>query len=129
MKNQTESRSLFVAAGIAIAATSLPLSAVIAQDNPFQVNELSSGYMVASHEGSCGEGKCGMKMMDTDNDGVVSKEEFVKHAESRFEKHDKNQDGKLSEDEMKMMQMMHMNKMKGEGKCGESKCGANKSDS
>jgi len=32
-----------------------------AADNPFQMNELSSGYMVAEGEGNCGEGKCGDK--------------------------------------------------------------------
>ena len=42
---------------------SLTVSPVVhATDNPFEVTSLGSGYMVAdSHEGKCGEGKCGDK--------------------------------------------------------------------
>ncbi len=46
-------------------AVSLAMSPVVnATENPFSMNELSSGYMVAdghSAEGKCGEGKCGDK--------------------------------------------------------------------
>jgi uncharacterized low-complexity protein len=43
-------------------AVSLAASPVAgAADNPFALNELAGGYMVADHgaEGKCGEGKCG----------------------------------------------------------------------
>ena len=45
-------------------AVSLAVSPLAnAAENPFSMNELSSGYMVAdAHaEGKCGEGKCGDK--------------------------------------------------------------------
>jgi uncharacterized low-complexity protein len=32
-----------------------------AAENPFQLNALTNGYMVADAEGKCGEGKCGDK--------------------------------------------------------------------
>ena len=81
--------------------------------HPFQMTELSSGYMLAGKEGKCGEGKCGMKiegkcgmkMMDADEDGAVSKEEFMQHHEKKFTQKDKNEDGQLTADEMKMMKM------------------------
>lgn len=81
-------------------------------------------------EGKCGEGKCGgkqggyMKMMDADEDGKISKEEFIKAHEAKFDKMDANDDGVLEADEMKMH---HKRGMKdGEGKCGEGKCGGDK---
>ena len=46
-------------------------------------------------------GKDKMKMMDTDGDGTISKEEFMSHKEQRFMKKDANGDGVLTEDEMK----------------------------
>ncbi len=115
----------------------------IASENPFQMTELSSGYMVAEKEGKCGEGKCGgmkmggkcgmgmmMKKMDADGDGAISKEEFMQHHEKKFAKKDKNADGKITEDEMKMMKEGKCGGMKmKEGKCGEGKCGGKKSDS
>lgn len=40
---------------------SLATSPIVqAEENPFALNDLSSGYMVAE-EGKCGEGKCGEK--------------------------------------------------------------------
>ena len=61
----------------------------------------------AGHHG----GKNKMKMMDTDGDGAVSKEEFMSHKEQRFMQKDENGDGVLTEDEMKK-QCKH----KGKGK-------------
>jgi hypothetical protein len=46
-----------------------------------------------------------MKMMDTNNDGMVSKEEFMKHHEMMFDKMKKNKMGMI---DMKDMPMMHM---------------------
>lgn len=45
------------------------------------------------------------KMMDTNNDGMVSKEEFMKHHEMMFDKMKKNKMGMV---DMKDMPMMHM---------------------
>lgn len=52
-------------------------------------------------QGDCpGQGGMGMKMMDTDKDSKVSKEEFMKHHEDMFATMDKNKDGALDESEM-----------------------------
>jgi uncharacterized low-complexity protein len=67
-------------------------------------------------EGACGEGKCGMAMLDADKDGKVTKEEFMAAHEKMFADKDKNSDGVLDADELKA----------GEGKCGEGKCGEGK---
>ncbi len=63
------------------------------------------------------EGKCGMMMMDTNNDGKVSKEEFMARHEAMFSKMDANGDGVVDADEMKAMQDKCRNNMK-EGRCG-----------
>ncbi len=74
------------------------ISPVSASDNPFNMSDQVSGYMIADSHG----GKhCKMKNMDTDGDGSVSKEEFMAHAEKKFSHKDKNGDGVLSSDEMK----------------------------
>lgn len=54
----------------------------------------------------------------------MSKEEFIQHHEEKFTKKDKNADGKLTDDEMKMMcEGKHGGMKMKEGKCGEGKCG------
>ncbi len=62
------------------------------------VSALAISYAYA---GDHGGKKDKMKMMDTDGDGAVSKEEFMAHKEQRFMKKDANGDGVLTEDEMK----------------------------
>ena len=62
------------------------------------VSALGISHAYAGHHGG---GKDKMKMMDTDGDGAVSKEEFMSHKEERFMKKDANGDGVLTEDEMK----------------------------
>ena len=59
---------------------------------------LGISQVYAGHHGG---GKDKMKMMDTDGDGAVSKEEFMSHKEQRFLKKDANGDGVLTEDELK----------------------------
>ena len=69
-----------------------------AKDDPFNVPDQTTNYMVADSHG----GKhCKMKKMDTDGDGSVSKVEFMEHAEKKFSYKDKDGDGVLSSDEMK----------------------------
>ena len=62
MSNKSNLKPIAAALGTTF-AVSLAMSPVAsATDNPFSMNELSSGYMVAdahSAEGKCGEGKCG----------------------------------------------------------------------
>lgn len=47
-----------VAASAAIVA-SFAAGNVIADENPFGMQQLNTGYNVAMSEGTCGEGKCG----------------------------------------------------------------------
>ncbi len=132
MSKKSELKPLAAALGAVLATSAFTIPTASADENPFQITELTSGYMVAEKEGKCGgmkmEGKCGMKMMmkkmDADEDGAISKEEFMQHHEKKFAKKDKNADGKLTEDEMKMMKEGKCGGMKmEEGKCGEGKCG------
>ena len=58
-----------------------------------------------SMQGGAGmKGGMDMKMMDTDKDGMISKQEFMKHHESMYDKMKKDSNGMVS---MKDMQMMH----------------------
>ena len=59
--------------------------------------------MAADHM-KCGHGMMKMKNMDTDNDGTVSKEEFMKAHETMWDEMKKNKDGLV---DVKEMQMMH----------------------
>lgn len=114
------------AVGTAFVATIGAAPLASAAENPFAMQSLDQGYMVAQAgkmgEGKCGgmkagEGRCGMTMMDANKDGKISKEEFTKHHEAMFATMDANKDGSISKDEMgKMM----------DGKCGEGKCGGMK---
>lgn len=119
MSKKSELKPLAAAVGAVLATSVFTIPAANAEENPFTITELSSGYMVAGKEG-----KCGMKMMDANEDGAVSKKEFMQHHEDKFTKKDKNADGKLTQDEMKMMTEGKCGGMKmKEGKCGEGKCG------
>lgn len=130
-------------AGIALGA------AQAIADTPFASSTLSSGYMQladnhkggemkcgANMDGKCGagmkkdaEGKCGGDMKcpaDTNEDGMVTKEEFMTHHEKMFDESDANKDGSLDADERKALHSKMM-----EGKCGgkkEGTCGAAKTD-
>jgi len=106
MSKKMMSTPLTVALGAAFVTSLAGTSVANASENPFAMNQLSSGYVVAdSHEGKCGEkkaeeGKC----------GASKKAEEGKCGEKR-----KAHEGKC-----------------GEGKCGaskkakEGKCGASK---
>lgn len=104
-----------IAVGSAFAATLGTASLVSAADNPFGIQSLGKGYMVAdAHkygdkkgsegkcggEGSCGEGRCGASMADANKDGKVTKEEWSAHHNAMFEHMDTNKDGVIEKDEM-----------------------------
>ncbi len=104
MKTKSELKPLVVAVSAALATGTFAISAANADENPFQMTELSSGYMVAdahgtaqeeateeekAKEGKCGEGKCGEGKCGGEKSDADTPEE-----------------GKT-----------------GEGKCGEGKCG------
>ena len=134
MIKKPEIKPIAAAIGTVFVTSALYAVPASADENPFQMTELSSGYMVAEeHKGkrSCKIKK--MKKMDTDGDGAVSKDEFMAHAEKKFAKKDKNGDGVISAEEMKQMKKHKEGKCGegkcGEGKCGEGKCGEKKSDS
>jgi uncharacterized low-complexity protein len=113
----TNKTSLKLALGTTFAAT-IALGAVTANaENPFTADTLSSGYMQlaenkAGGEMKCGAGMCGANMKtaaassdgmpcpaDTDKDGNVAKEEYLKHHEAMFDAADANKDGALDKAE------------------------------
>ena len=63
--NKTTMKPLVKATATAVGAAFLVTAAIstpaFAAENPFQADELRSGYNLAGHhaEGKCGEGKCG----------------------------------------------------------------------
>ncbi len=113
-----------IAVGSAFAATLGIAPIASAADNPFAIQSLDKGYMVAdahkhaekkagegkcgamkAGEGKCGgmksgEGMCGVTMADINKDGKVSKEEFTKHHDIMFEHMDANKDGFIDKSEM-----------------------------
>jgi uncharacterized low-complexity protein len=100
-----------VAAAVGVAfVSSLAISATAhADENPFAMSDLDTGYMLAAHhgkgeEGKCGEGKCGEGHGDDDK-GEEGKCGEGKCGEGHGDD-DKGEEGKC-----------------GEGKCGEGKCG------
>jgi len=130
MTPDTKVKPVLAALSTVFAVNLLTVATASAAQNPFGATDLMAGYRVAGHnEGACGEGKCGasrMKLegkcgegkcgMDADEDGKVSREEFMRKREKGFSNMDSNSDGFIDSDEMKGAH---------EGKCGEGKCGAN----
>ena len=106
MSKKNELKPLAAAVGAALAASAFTISTANAEQNPFEMNTLSSGYMVAdSHkEGSCGEGKCG-EGKDAEGSCGEGKCGEGKDAEGSCG------EGKCGEEKSK------------EGSCGEGKCG------
>lgn len=140
MSKKIPMKPLAVAMGAAFVTSLAAMPAANAADNPFAMTELAAGYLVAENkpmEGKCGEGKCGegikksmeegkcgMSRMDANGDGNITREEFMKGHEGKFDSMDTNGDGMIDSNE----QAAHMK----EGKCGagkmgqEGKCGAEK---
>ena len=57
-----------------------------------------------SMQGATGmKGGMDMKMMDTNNDAMISKEEFMKHHEGMYDKMKKGSNGMVSVKDMQMM--------------------------
>jgi uncharacterized low-complexity protein len=127
MNNMPNKKSIIsLALGSAFAATLGTASVASAADNPFAAQSLQKGFMVAGNpyddkggygdtgggygdrkdaygDKKYGEGRCGMSMADTDNDGRVSREEHARHAEMMFNKTDTNKDGYIDKDEASAM--------------------------
>ena len=101
MSTKTVLKPVAAALGTTFVVSLATSPIVIAAENPFSMNELSNGYMVAEAEGKCGEnkdeseGKCG-------------------------DQKDTSAEGKCGEGKCGEKRKEH------EGKCGEGKCGDNK---
>lgn len=102
MSKKTALKPIAAALGTTFVVSLATSPAAFSAENPFTMNELSNGYMVAAHdtEGKCGdkkesEGKCG-------------------------DKKDTSAEGKCGEGKCGEKRKAH------EGKCGEGKCGNNK---
>ena len=97
MSKKFELKPISAAVGAALTASVIALPTANADENPFAMTELSSGYVVAGDaEGSCGEGKCG--------EGKCGEEGSC--GEGKCGEGEKDKEGSC-----------------GEGKCGEGKCG------
>jgi uncharacterized low-complexity protein len=96
------------AVGVAFVSSLAMSTTAVADDNPFAIAELDSGYMLAgSHEGEegkCGEGKCGGEKAEEGKCGGEKAEEG------------KCGEGKCGGEKAE------------EGKCGEGKCGGEKAE-
>ncbi len=91
-------KALAAAIGATFIASMAASPVVSADQNPFAMTPLSSGYQVAGKDGNCGGMKKDGKMKDGNCGGM--------------KKHGKMKDGKM--------------KGKKEGQCGEGKCGGKK---
>jgi uncharacterized low-complexity protein len=93
----------------ALLGTGMAIQAAAATPH-FALRPLVSGYALAaeaamSEEGRCGEGKCGIPMMDTNKDGKVTFEEAKLGAfsEKQFKAWDANHDNVLEKSELDAM--------------------------
>jgi uncharacterized low-complexity protein len=113
LKTYTRCRRFALGATVAGGLALSPLGAAQAESNPFAVQELGSGYMVASShmgEGKCGEAKCGAEAhADSAHGDKVGAEGKCGEGKCGGEKHAKEAHEAGS-------------KTGGEGKCGEGKC-------
>ena len=109
-------KPLAAACGVAFMASMALSPATLAAENPFQADQLSSGYNLAAHhaEGKCGEGKCG-------GEGKKAKE--GKCGEGKCGGDKAEGEGKCGGDKAEGEGKCGGDKAEGEGKCGEGKCG------
>lgn len=107
MRNKKTMISLAVSSAFAASLGAVPLAS--AADNPFTAQSLDKGTMLAYADkvdpskygggAKSGEGRCGMSMVDTNKDGKVTKQEFMKHHEAIFDRMDANKDGAVDQPE------------------------------
>ena len=106
MTKKFEINPISAAVGTALATGFIAMSTANADENPFALTDLSSGYEIAyGDEGSCGEGKCG--------EGKCGEGEGSCGEGKCGEGEGSCGEGKCGEGEGSC----------GEGKCGEGKCG------
>ncbi len=134
-------KTISVAVGSAFVAGITMAPMTNAADNPFALQSLQRGYMVAdanTTEAKCGQGrcggamasaakageaKCGMSMMDANKDGRISRGEFRKAHDAMFAAKDKNKNGYIDADEMTVPMEAAPAAVAPAGKAGEAKCG------
>lgn len=106
--------TLTLALGTAFGVSLAMGTAAQAAGNPFAMQSLDRGYMVADSGGKMGDGKCGNMATDKADEGKCGgmKKDAVPAKE-------KSMDGKCAANTKKVAPP----KTK-EGKCGEGKCGA-----
>lgn len=72
-KKSMNIKPIAAAVGVAFATSMVLSSPVLASENPFEADDLESGYMIAGgdkdKEGECGEGKCGEGKCGEDGEG------------------------------------------------------------
>ena len=106
-------KSIISVAAVSAFAVTVSIAPIAsATGNPFSMQPMEKGYMVAeapkngdkkAGENKCGENKYGAVMADTNKDGKVTKEEWDKHHGAMFEHMDANKDGVVDKDEMDKM--------------------------
>ena len=80
-------------------ATSLAGTAIADPSvSPFAMTATDSDRLLLA-EGKCGEGRCGMRRMDANGDGKVTREEFMQGHEAMFDAMDTNGDGVIDGEE------------------------------
>ncbi len=126
MSGKNKLNPLAVALGTTF-AISLSASPVInAADNPFNMTDLGSGYMVAE-EGNCGdkkmekEGSCGDKKMEKEGSCGDKKKVDGKCGEGKCGDKRKAHEGKCGDKKMEKEGSCGDKKMKKEGSCGDKK--------
>jgi uncharacterized low-complexity protein len=136
MSSKSPVKPLSVALGTVFTLSLANTAVSNAADNPFAMESVSGAYMLLaesnSPEGKCAEGRCGCKhgkggcgmaMMDSDADGSISREEFIKGHEAKFDQIDLNADGVIDPAEREAhMQSRHKGKG-AKGACVQGKGG------
>lgn len=117
VKSKLKPLSLAVGAAFATSLAISPMASAV--ENPFAMNQLSSGYKLAdNHMGK--EANCGANKAKTAKEGNCGGKERVKEGNCGSKVMPKGEEAKCGANKKAAEEK------KKEGKCGEAKCGANK---
>ena len=84
---------------LSLAATLFTSLAGCAQDGMMKQDAMNNGMAMKDGKGMMMD----MTMMDTNGDGMISKDEFIKHHEIMYDKMKKSSNGMVSVKDMQMM--------------------------